>query len=161
MKSYIITVSLIFGLILGSIGGFYAHKYLTTPAAAVEAEEKDNSITGWELLQMAIIMTESDFDSQAIGKHNDIGVFQITPVYVREVNRLLDTVRFRHTDAFDVKKSVMMFNIVQESRNPEHDIETAISLHNPGGDSIGYTEKVLKNFRYLSRIEEVREEVVR
>jgi len=159
MKTLYLTLVLIITLAAGIGSGWLLRENLISQYVTVEVEVDD--ITGWELLQMAIIMTESDFNSQAIGKHNDIGVFQITPIYVKEVNRLLDTARFHHTDAFDVSKSVQMFNIVQDERNPEHDIETAISLHNPGGESIGYTEKVLKNFRWLSQLEEVRKEVVK
>lgn len=130
-------------------------------SAEVKQTEQTSEITGWQLLQMAIIMTESNFNYQAVEKSGDYGIMQITKVYVDEVNRILDTAYFRHEDAFNVQSSVDMFNIYQEYYNPEHDIAKAIRLHNPKGDSIGYEAKVLRNYLYLSRLEEIRNHITR
>lgn len=113
-------------------------------------------LTDWEVLTLAIAKTESDFNPLARGNSNDLGVFQITPVFVREVNRILGDTVYLHEDAFDVKKSVEMMAIVQDKHNPEHDITRAITKHNPRGDAIGYTRKVLDNMAWVRRYEEVR-----
>lgn len=118
------------------------------------------NLTGWQLLEMAIMMTESDFNADAVGKTNDVGILQITPTYVKEVNRLMDTTKFTHTDAFDVMKSLEMFNTIQNIKNPEHDIDKAIYLHNPKGNAIGYEERVLRNYRWLVRQEVARSLVI-
>lgn len=124
-------------------------------------EQTATELNGWQLLQMAIIMTESNFDDHAIGRAGDYGVMQITKVYVDEVNRILDTAYFKHTDAFCIQSSLDMFGVYQEHYNAEHDVAKAIRLHNPKGDSIGYEEKVMRNFLWLSRMEEVRNKLVK
>ena len=117
-------------------------------------------LSEWELLQLAIIKTESDFDANAVGKTKDLGCMQITPIYVAEINRLCDTTIFYHLDAFDVSKTLDMYDIYQSAKNPEHNIHKAISLHNPNGDTIGYASRVLNNYRYLERIEYYRKLIV-
>ena len=48
----------------------------------------------WELLKVAIIWQESKGNSNAIGG-NGYGIYQITPIYVKERNRILDTTKYR------------------------------------------------------------------
>ena len=99
----------------------------------------------WEILQMAMMKTESGFDPTAVGTSDDRGVLQITPIYVREVNRLLGEDRYTHDDAFSVSKSIEMFNIMQSKKNPRNDMARAVSwiseenqgqyrVHQKGGD---------------------------
>lgn len=135
-------------------GGFFVGKK-NAPEKIVE-QTRYRHLTEWEMLEMAIAKTESEFRQDAVGNAGDIGIFQITPIYVAEVNRILGNKEYYHTDAFDTEKSVRMFSVVQDRRNPDRDVERAIALHNPKGDSIGYTCKVLDNLRYVSRMEDVR-----
>lgn len=128
----------------------------------VAGEELDE----WTILQMAIMKTESDFDPTQIGSSQDLGVFQCTPIYVEEVNRILrmqegNQKEYSHLDAFDIRKSIEMFNIVQGYHNKEHSISKAILGHNPGGASIGYGKKVYDNIRFIKRLEEVRRELIK
>lgn len=128
----------------------------------VAGEELDE----WTILTMAIMKTESDFDPTQIGSSQDLGVLQCTPVYVEEVNRILrmqegNQKEYSHLDAFDVRKSIEMFNIVQGYHNKEHSISKAISGHNPGGASIGYGKKVYDNIRFIKRLEEARQELIK
>lgn len=118
-------------------------------------------LSEWEILQLAIIRTESEFNTLAVGKTGDLGIFQITPIYVKEVNRILGEERYIHTDAFDLNKSIEMFNIIQNHKNPQKDISKAIYIHNPGGDSIGYSVKVRKNMEWIKKYESIRSTVTR
>lgn len=161
MKTKLI-IALAVLLAAASIGeGLWIRTLRRTIAEDPKTVQITDQLTGWQLLQMAIIKTESEFDSTAIGRSNDIGVLQITPTYVKEVNRILDTAMYNHTDAFNVRRSLEMFNIYQNAKNSEHDIERAIYLHNPGGSAIGYEAKVLSNYRYLVRLEEIRETITK
>jgi len=140
-------------------GAVVEYRY-TEPKVEKEVIEQPYVLDGWQLLTLSIIKTESDFNAQAMGSKQDLGILQITPIYVKEANRIVGEDRFSHIDAFDVAKSIEMFNIVQDERNPEHDIEKAIELHNPNGNMIGYADKVLSNFRYLSNVEEIRKQLI-
>lgn len=113
-------------------------------------------LTDYEVLLLAIAKTESDFNPLAVGDNNDLGVFQITPIFVKEVNRIIGDTVYIHEDAFDMAKSVEMMMMIQEEHNPGHDISRAIAKHNPHGDRIGYARKVRENMKWVRRYEELR-----
>ena len=114
-------------------------------------QHKDE-LTEWNKLIMAIAFTESRFRSDAVGTDQDFGVLQITPIYVSEVNRISGE-NFSHEDAFSVDKSLEMFAIMQEARNPQKDRDLAIWLHNK---SDAYRRTVLENLDMVRRYEAVR-----
>lgn len=118
----------------------------------IEISAPDN-LSDWNTLQLAIAMTESEFNPKAVGKTNDYGIYQITPIYVKEVNRLLGKQAYTHNQAFDIEKSVEMFNVMQSFKNPNQDIETAIYFHNKAP---WYKKKVLKNYETVKRYEALR-----
>ena len=101
----------------------------------------------------ATIDTTAEFKPDAVGKTKDYGIYQITPIYVEELNRLLGEQVYTHNQAFDIEKSVEMFNVMQEFKNPDHDIETAIYYHNKAS---WYKKKVLMNYETVKRYEELR-----
>ena len=109
----------------------------------------------WQELILAIAYTESRFNPQAVGKDHDTGVLQLTPIYVREANRIAGA-DYELADAFDIEKSVKIFSIMQDHYNPEHDVEKAIRLHNR---SPYYRREVLKNLEFIKKMEAVREAV--
>ena len=123
-----------------------------TVADNVEVSVPD-TLSDWNTLQLAIAMTESEFNPKAIGTCKDYGIYQITPIYVKEVNRLLGEQIYTHNQAFDIEKSVEMFNILQSYKNPNQDIEKAIYYHNKAS---WYKKKVLKNYETVKRYEELR-----
>lgn len=127
----------------------------------VEGEELDE----WTILTMAIMKTESEFDPSRIGATQDVGIMQFTPVGVEEVNRILrlegKEEEYSHLDAFDIEKTIEMFNIIQGYHNKEQNISKAIHQHNPGGASIGYGKKVYDNIRFIKRMEEARKELIK
>ena len=47
-----------------------------------------DTLSDWQILEMAIALTESHFKTDAMGASNDTGILQIRPIYVDEVNRL-------------------------------------------------------------------------
>ena len=112
-----------------------------------------DTLSEWSLLQLAIAMTESEFKPDAVGKTEDFGIYQITPIYVKEINRLLGEEAYTHDQAFDMTKSVEMFNVFQSFKNPEKDIDTAIYFHNKAS---WYKTKVLRNYETVKRYEELR-----
>lgn len=119
-------------------------------------EESSDTLSERDLLILAIAKTESDFDFNARGGSNDYGVFQLTPIFVKEANRIIGEEVYKHSDAFEPKKALEMVTIVQDHRNPTHDTATAIALHNPRGNAIGYADKVKGNMDWVKRYEEIR-----
>ena len=115
-------------------------------------KQHGDELSEWNKLIMAIAFTESRFRPDAIGTDHDFGVLQITPIYVSEVNRVSGS-NFSHEDAFSVDKSLEMFALMQEARNPQKDRDLAIWLHNK---SDAYRRTVLENLELIRRYEAVR-----
>lgn len=120
--------------------------------AASESVEK-YTLTDYQILQLALIYTESEGNPLAVGKNNDLGCLQITPVYVDEVRRITKDTTYCHTDAFNPEKALEMFSVVQDYHNPSHDIDAAIRLHNRAP---WYGQKVLRRIQTIKQYEEYR-----
>jgi hypothetical protein len=100
----------------------------------VQAQYEDMPI---DCLVEAIIQVESKGDSTAVGDRGwAIGVLQIWPIMVREVNRILEKdgsdVRYVYTDRLSVKKSIEMFHIWREYYHSNSDWETIARCWNGG-----------------------------
>ena len=102
----------------------------------------------WTYLIQALIIVESEGNPLAVGKSNDVGILQITPIYVEEVNRILDTPKYNLEMRTSIEYSLEMFEVYQSHHNPSKDIARAIKLHNPGAGQ-WYTDKVMEQFNRL------------
>lgn len=96
----------------------------------------------WDIFIEALIQVESENNPQAVGSKDDVGILQITPIYVADVNRILGEEAYFLEDRTDRKKSLEMFRILQNHYNPKLDINKAIKLHNPRASS-RYKAKIL------------------
>lgn len=139
-------------LALGFIIGAKAFKADSPTDSAQAQTSVDTTLSEWETTQLALILTESQMDSLAVGKANDLGILQITPIFVDEVNRLVGKDQFTHQDALSPEKSLQMLDIYQEHKNPTHDTDKAIQLHNPQG-GYAYARKVKKNIARVKTYE--------
>lgn len=114
-------------------------------------------LSEWQSLQMALMLTESRFNADAVGAAQDRGVLQIVPVYVAEVNRLAGT-NYTPADAHDIDKALAMFDVIQAHYNPSCDRDTAIYYHNKG---TAYRRAVLSNLAFIRRYENARKHLIR
>lgn len=162
----LVTVAALLMFCVGYLAGI-----LTTLESSKEAKQnqkieklqEEEQVTGllgeenfsdWDMLQMAIIKTESDFKPRVKGV-SGTGIFQATAIYVAEVNRLLGKKKYTIQDALDPVKSKEMFDVIQGTYNPGKLISKAIKLHNPdGGES--YRNKVMQNLEFIRRYENIR-----
>lgn len=163
MKWYfwlILAAALAGGMALGSFldSIHWRDKLSDKVIESIECQSTE-ALSDWEVLELAIMKTESDFNTNARGTRGDLGLFQITEIYVEEVNRLLGEPTYVHTDAFVPERALEMFTIYQDNHNPKHDYIRAINAHNPGGESIGYSQKVLANMEWIKRYEKIKTEV--
>lgn len=143
-----IAVAFVVGLIVGS-------KLPKNPNVVINNNVAECTLTDWQVMKLAIVKTESEFNPLAVGKSEDWGIFQITPIYVKEVNRILGEEKYSHEDAFNPEKSMEMFTIMQNHHNPENDVDKAIASHNPTASS-AYSIKVRKNMEFIRQYEELR-----
>lgn len=135
--------------------GFYAGKKSAGEKVEVYETSYDDSLTEWQIVELAIFKTESEFNPSVTGKNGDWGLAQITPIYVEEVNRILGEDRYCHEDAFSPEKTHEMFIIMQTHYNPTNDTDKAIKNHNPGA-SKAYHTKVCKNIEWINNYENIR-----
>lgn len=98
----------------------------------------------WELFIFALIEVESGGDSTCTGMADDVGILQITPICVREVNRILGVQTYALGDRYSVKKSLEMFDIIQQHKNSQLDIRRAAKIWNPRAPE-SYYEKIERN----------------
>lgn len=118
-------------------------------------QQHGDELTDWQVLQLAIAYTESRFNPSAVGKAQDSGILQITPIYVAEVNRIAGT-DYVLQDAFDTGKSLEMWDLMQAHYNEGRDLERAIALHNRAPQ---YRAAVLQNMEWIRRYEAFRKQL--
>jgi len=109
----------------------------------IEKPEKEKK----DVLLKAIMYVESNYNSRAMNhKENAVGILQIRPIMIREVNRILalkgDNHRFTLSDRTDSIKSVQIWYIIQEHHNPDYDLECAAKVWNGKKMSQKYWKKV-------------------
>lgn len=121
----------------------------------IVTEKVSRELSEWDIMKMALIKTESEFDTLAVGKSADWGILQITPIYVEEVNRIIGEKKYIHEDAFNPIKSLEMFEIMQAHHNPKKDIDKAIASHNPSATS-AYSVKVRRNMAEIRLYESIK-----
>lgn len=128
-------------------------------ATTIHSTIMPKTIDEWDVLIMAMCEVESGSNPNAVGSKDDIGVLQITPIYVEEANRILGRDVYSLADRFNITYSLEMFEIVNSHHNPEKDVEKAIKLHNPNAPR-SYRTKILNKIRDIKRIEAIRGEII-
>lgn len=108
--------------------------HFTCPSDTTEVDE-------WAVLVGALIQVESNGDTLAVGRTNDLGALQLTPIYVADANRIVGEERWTLDDRRSLVKSLEMFETIQAHYNPSRNIAKAIKLHNPGAGE-WYAERV-------------------
>ena len=120
-------------------------------AASAQEEKKEYD---WTRVINAIMQVESGGNAKAVSK-DCVGILQIRPVLVRDVNEYLkikgSSKRFTMNDRFSPEKSKEMFILYQKRYNPTNNVEKAIRLWNGGSRySVAKTEKYYR--RVLSHM---------
>jgi len=145
-KKILLTISLAFCGYSTYVKPYYNNlKHLTKQEKVVPL---DLDSINWNRLISAIIYVESKNDSMAIGTKNSIGCLQITPIYIAQVNKLLDKKKYRLKDRFNKRRSIEIFNLYQEHFNPEKDIDLAIKLHNPRASHL-YRDSIMCKYNEI------------
>lgn len=116
-----------------------------------------DTLTEWEIFVMALVEVECERNPDAKSSKDAIGPFQITEVYVSEINRLYNT-NYVFEDAWNLNKSIEMFELMNDYYNPNRDIDKAIQIHNPGAGS-WYAKRIKERMKLIKFSELVRSEL--
>lgn len=120
--------------------------------ASAGAKGKRNAHFDWNPVINAIIEVESEGNAKAVDKGGkSCGIMQITPILVKECNRILklrkSDKQYAMDDRFSVQKSKEMFLLYQSFYNPKNNVEQAIRSWNGG---MNYTVKGTQ--RYFEKV---------
>lgn len=111
--------------------------------ASAGTKGKKSSRFDWNPVIDAIIEVESEGKADAVDKSGkSCGIMQITPILVKECNRILELKksrkRYTMQDRFSVNKSKEMFLLFQSFYNSKNSVELAIRSWNGG---MNYTKR--------------------
>lgn len=80
-----------------------------------------------------IIYVESKGDVNAVSKNKKcVGILQITPIIIKDCNRIVGKKQFTLNDRYDKSKSLEMFYIIQKYYNKNGDIRKAAYIWRGG-----------------------------
>ena len=160
----ILTSVLLLGgtLLLLSAGNDYKPRTIITPIITLEPIPIKEIVVELPIMDesdlvQALIQVESQGNDSAIGDVNldepSIGVLQIRPIMIREVNRILklkrSEIRFKRKDRFSREKSIQMFLIWKEFHHKDSDFETI--ARNWNGGPKGYKRN--STLHYWNKVE--------
>ncbi len=125
---------------------------LVPTSASAGTKGKQSSRFDWNPVIDAIIEVESEGKADAVDKSGkSCGIMQITPILVKECNRVLElknsSKRYTMKDRFSVQKSKEMFLLFQSFYNPKNNVELAIRSWNGG---MHYTKRGTQ--RYFEKV---------
>lgn len=131
-------------------------------------QEQERQLSDWDIMLLGLIKVESEGNTKAVSTANARGILQLTPIYVKEANRLSKMYglgkTYTHDDAFDIVKSIEMFEIVSshkyKQKNEKERIRAIIKGHNPTAGE-WYSKRVYKAMEEIKTNEAVRNEYAR
>jgi hypothetical protein len=126
---------------------------IKTEIKSIKIEKQFVPLTDFELIELAIMWQESKANPNP--KYSDgesEGILQITPIYVKEANRILGKNKYTLHDRRNPLKSHEMFLVVQNYLNPEKDVKKAVKLHNKAG---WYFEEVMDRYNFVKLHQEI------
>ena len=122
---------------------------------AVAVAEPD-TLSDWNIFTLALMKVESEYNNDAVSSVGARGYFQITPIYVREVNRIHKT-NFTFDQVTNFDKAYEIFDLMQKAHNPDYDMDRALELHN--GKHAWYNRRVYKEMKLIRQYEEMRNKI--
>ena len=159
MKKHIPTWVIITTLALSLMWNIYGIVRLNknkTQDLVAEAEIQVDTLSQWDIFTLALMKVESEYDNSAVSSVGARGYFQMTPIYVREVNRVHNT-NFTFDQVTDFDTAYQIFDLMQKAHNPDYNMDKALELHN--GKHAWYNRRVYKEMKNIQTYENLRNRV--
>lgn len=158
MKKHIPTWVIIAALAISLMGNIYGaislNKFKSVELA--EAEIQADTLSQWDIFTLALMKVESEYDNSAVSSVGARGYFQMTPIYVREVNRVHNT-NFTFDQVTDLETAYQIFDLMQKAHNPDYNMDKALELHN--GKHAWYNRRVYKEMKNIQTYEDLRNRI--
>lgn len=121
------------------------------------AEIDMDKLSDWQMFTLALMKVESEYNPDAISSVGAQGYFQITPIYVEEVNRVWGT-EYEYDDVVkSFELSYEVFDLMQKAHNPDYNMKKALELHN--GKHEWYNRRVFSTMEELQKYENMRNKI--
>ena len=118
--------------------------------------QKTDTLSYWDIFTLALIKVESEYNNNAVSSVGAKGYFQMTPIYVKEVNRIHKT-NFTFDQVTDFVKAYEIFDLMQKAHNPDYNMDKALELHN--GKHVWYNKRVYQEMRNIKMYENMRSKI--
>ena len=151
---WVIVTALAISLMGNIYGAISLNK--TKHAELAEAEIQMDTLSQWDIFTLALMKVESEYDNSAVSSVGARGYFQMTPIYVREVNRVHNT-NFTFDQVTDFDTAYKIFDLMQKAHNPDYNMDKALELHN--GKHAWYNRRVYKEMKNIQTYENLRNRV--
>lgn len=146
MKKRIFYISSLFALC--ALSFFCGTKSVNKEIEIVERTVLLKDTGNWNAFISALSFVESGNSPTKVGSNNDVGMLQITPIMVREANRIVGNNKYKLSDRTNIDKSVELFNVVQAHHNPNKDLNLALKIWNSKAP-LSYHKKVINKYNEL------------
>lgn len=138
-----------FGMIVGAFAlSQLSGKENTQIASPPQEAEILSPSDDWDTFRTAVGCIESGNDDALVGKRNDVGRLQITPILLKDANRIVGYERYFLEDRNDADKSAEIWNVIQDYYNPSHDLHLALKIWNPRAP-LSYHRKIMSEYTRL------------
>ena len=137
----------------------YRVNYLKQPTNLIAEEEEvyvKDTLSDWNIFTLALMKVESEYNNDAVSSVGAKGYFQMTPIYVKEVNRVHHT-NYTFDQVKDFNKAYEIFDLMQKAHNPNYNMDKALELHN--GKHTWYNRRVYKEMKAIRQYEDMRNKV--
>ena len=118
--------------------------------------QKTDTLSYWDIFTLALIKVESEYNNNAVSSVGAKGYFQMTPIYVKEVNRIHKS-NFTFDQVTDFAKAYEIFDLMQKAHNPDYNMDKALELHN--GKHVWYNKRVYREMRNIKMYENMRSKI--
>ena len=118
--------------------------------------QKTDTLSYWDIFTLALIKVESEYNNNTVSSVGAKGYFQMTPIYVKEVNRIHKT-NFTFDQVTDFAKAYEIFDLMQKAHNPDYNMDKALELHN--GKHVWYNKRVYREMRNIKMYENMRSKI--
>lgn len=159
-KNTLIIVVLALSILTNIVSLSYIRNIKSTSGELAEAQEEQvfeaDTLSDWDIFTLALMKVESEYDNNAVSSVGARGYFQMTPIYVMEVNRVHHT-DFTFSQVTDFETAYEIFDLMQQAHNPEYNMVRALELHN--GKHKWYNKRVFNAMNQIKLYEEMRSKI--
>lgn len=148
--------SFVFGIIFGVLATIFCGMivYISVPVKAAEKRKeivvvRETKRIDKHKLVEAFIQVESEGNNRAVNKDSGAtGCLQLTNTMILEANRLIGRNKYKLSDRTSRRKSIEIFHVIMQHKNPTYDIHLAAKIWNPRS-KLSYHTAIEKKYNEL------------